>query len=468
MATSLSSLTSTGLSTNSNGSSSSGSGAFVGLGQGINVNSFVQAAESDALAEITNVQNEQTSNSAQSSALAAITANLTALQSDVSALNDPLGVLSSQLATSSNSNEITASATSGATAGVHTINVTSLATTSSYYSDPVATGSTPLATEDTITISEGANQLASVTLNSSNNTLDDIAAAINAQTTGVQASVINDANGARLAIVSSTSGAPGNLTVTGTLHNTNNTAINLNQAVAGVNAVLTVDNVPVSSATNSVSGVISGVTLNLQAPTNGTPVTLTVAPDTSSITSAINQFVTDYNTAITSINAQFAVNSDGSGVQPLEADSTLADAQSQLLGAISYSTTGSNGPVSLATLGISTNDDGTLSVDSGALAAALSSNYAGVQSFFQTVSTGFAANLGTVLNNVAGPGGELAVDANGYTSTATDLSQQLSDLQAALAVQTTNLTATYAQVNDTLEELPLLQAQLGQQLATIA
>ena len=283
----------------------------------------------------------------------------------------------------------------------------------------------------------------------------------------MQASVINDANGARLAIVSATSGAPGNLSVSGTLHRTDSSAINLNQAAAGVNAVLTVDGVPISSATNTVSGVINGVTLNLAGPTGNTPVSLTVAPDNASITTALNQFVSAYNTAITSINSQFQVNPDGSGAGPLEGDSSLRNVQSSLLAAVSYSVTGNGGPVNLTSLGINTNDNGTLSVDSGALSAALSSNFSGVQSFLQTASTGFTANLGTVLNNLAGPGGVLALDAQGYASTTKDLSQQILDLQAALAVKTQNLTSVYAKVNNTLEELPLLQAQLTQQLATI-
>jgi flagellar hook-associated protein 2 len=447
MATALSSLVSTGLSSGGS-SSSSGSTTYAGLGQGINVTSFVQAAEADAQANITNVQNEQLGITADTSALSAITSNLTSLQSAVSALNDPFGVLSSQVATSSNPNVLSATATSSAIAGTHTISITSLATTSSYYSDPLASSSTPLATGDTITISASGNQVASVTVNSSNNTLAGIAAAINSSTTAVQASVINDANGARLAIVSTASGAPGNLTITGSLHDTNNNTVNLNQAAPGVNAVLNVDGVPISSATNTVSGVINGVTLSLGGPTGSTPVSLTVAPDTASITAAINQFVTAYNTAITSINAQFQVGTNGAANPPLETDSSVTDAQSQLLNAINYTVTNSSGTTSLASIGINTNDDGTLTVDSGALAAALSSNFSGVQSFLQAASTGFAANLGTVVNNIAGPGGELALDAQGYQSQSSDLSQQLSDLQAALAVQTATLTATYSQVTN--------------------
>jgi flagellar hook-associated protein 2 len=125
--------------------------------------------------------------------------------------------------------------------------------------------------------------------------------------------------------------------------------------------------------------------------------------------------------------------------------------------------------VNLTSLGINTNNDGTLSVDSGALANAVSSNFSGVQSFFQAASTGFASNLSTVLNNLNGPGnGELTLDAQTYTQSSTALGTQISDLQAQLAVQTQNLTQVYAQVNTTLEELPLLQEQLSQQLSTIA
>jgi flagellar hook-associated protein 2 len=121
----------------------------------------------------------------------------------------------------------------------------------------------------------------------------------------------------------------------------------------------------------------------------------------------------------------------------------------------------------LATLGISTNDDGTLSVDQNQLTAALQSNNSGVQSFFQTVNTGFAAHIGSVLTNLVGGGGELSLDAQGYTAQNNDLTQRISDLQARLALQTQSLTATYARVNTTLQELPLLQAQLTQQIASI-
>jgi flagellar hook-associated protein 2 len=303
-----------------------------------------------------------------------------------------------------------------------------------------------------------------VTVNSSNNTLSGLAASINSQNAGVNASVIQDANGYRLALVSTATGAPGDLTVSG-----NTTGLSFTKAVTGTNASLVVDGIPISSATNTVSNVINGVTLNLGSPAPGTPVTVNVGPDSTQITGAINNLVSAYNTVIGEINSQFAVGSDGSGGGPLEADNTLRDVQSQLLGAISYSVTGNSGIVNLASLGVNLNNDGTLSVDSGALASALSSNFSAVQNFLQNSSTGFAQNLSNVLANVNEPAtGLLSVDSQGITSTSQGITSQIADLQAALTVQQASLTTVYSQVNATLQELPLLESQISQQLSGIA
>jgi flagellar hook-associated protein 2 len=460
------------LSTTSTGSTTSGTG----LGQGIDVQQFVQFAVANQQAQITNLQTEETNLGSQNSEIATITSDLANLQTAATALGDPLGALgNAETATSSNPGTLTATASSTSSPGVHTISVSNLATTSSYYTDEAASSSTALASGDTIAISVGGNSVASVTTSSSDNTLSQIAAAINAQTTAVQASVITDANGARLAIVSSTSGAPGNIGVTGSLHlaSAGNTPIAFHQATAGVNASLTVDGVPVGSTSNTVTGAISGVTLNLAAPTlvNGVdnPISLTVGPDTSQATTAINNFVSAYNTVVTEINNQFAVASDGTGGGVLENDPSLQAAQSALLAAASFSVTGNNGIVNLASIGVNLNDDGTLSVDNGALSTALSSNFSAVQNLFQNAATGFAQNLTTTINNVSGPGnGILTLDAQSNTSQVQDLGQQITDLQQALTVQEAQLTTVYSQVNTTLQELPLLESQLSQQVASIA
>ncbi|HEY1471313.1 MAG TPA: flagellar filament capping protein FliD [Candidatus Acidoferrum sp.] len=248
----------------------------------------------------------------------------------------------------------------------------------------------------------------------------------------------------------------------------NTTSLSFTKAVTGSNASLTVDGVPISTASNTVSNVINGVTLSLGSVSPSTPVTINVNPDTAQATTAINNMVSAYNAVISEINKQFQVSSNGTVGGSLEADNTLRDAQSMLLGAISYSVTGNNGIVNLASMGVNMNDDGTLSVDNGKLASALSGNFSAVQNFLQNSTTGFAQSLGQVVHTVNAPAtGILSIDSQSIQSASQELTQQINDLKAALLVQVANLTKVYAQVNTTLQELPLLTAQLNQQLGAL-
>jgi flagellar hook-associated protein 2 len=309
----------------------------------------------------------------------------------------------------------------------------------------------------------GSNAAATVTVDSTNNTLSQLASTINNQNIGVSASVIQDSNGYRLALVSTASGAPGDIGVSG-----NTTGLSFTKAVTGTNASLVVDGIPISSASNTVSNVISGVTLSLGSPSPSTPVTVNVNPDSTQATTAINNLVSAYNTVITEINSQFNVASDGSGGGPLETDNSLRDVQAQLLGALSYSIPGNSGIVNLASIGVNFNNDGTLSVDNGKLTSTLSSNFSAVQNLLQNSTNGFSQNLSTVLSNINGAGtGILSLDSQSINSTSQSLTKQINDSQAALAVQQVNLTAIYAQVNTTLQELPLLESQISQQLASV-
>ncbi len=463
MSSSISALSSLTDALASSGSSSSSTTSGTGLGQGINVQQFVQYAVADQQANITALQTQQTTLGSQTSELSTISTDLSNLDNAAFALSDPLGALSAEAATSSNSSIVSATASSSATPGSHSITVNSLATTSSYYTNALSSSSSTIS-PGSFQIQVGSNSPVTVTVNSSDNTLSQLATSINNQNIGVTASVIQDANGYRLALVSNSSGAPGDITVS----SNTGTGLNFTKAVTGSNASLIVDGIPISSASNTVSNVINGVTLNLGSASPNTTVAVNVSPDTSQATTAINNFASAWNTLITEINKQFSVASDGSGGGVLEADNSLQQAQSMLLSAISYSVSGNNGMVNLASIGVNMNDDGTLSVDSGALSSALSSNFSAVQNLMQNTTSGFAQNLDSVIQTINAPStGILSLDSQSITNTSQGLTQQISDLQAALATQEANLTTVYSQVNATLQELPLLESQISQQIASI-
>src|SRR5262249_36860382 len=141
------------------------------------------------------------------------------------------------------------------------------------------------------------------------NTLDGLVSYINGHALGVTASVITDATGARLALVSNTTGLPGDLTITSNIPaDPNLPSLSFTKSAKGTNASFTLDGVPVSSASNTVTGVLAGVTLNLTGEDPFTEVQLNVGPDVIGATQAINDFVNAYNTVMAAINSQFAIN----------------------------------------------------------------------------------------------------------------------------------------------------------------
>jgi flagellar hook-associated protein 2 len=427
------------------------------------VQQFVQYAVADQQATITALQTQQTTLGSQTGELSTIGTDLTNLDNAVEALSDPLGAFAAETATSSNSSVVNATASSTASAASHTITVNSLATTSSYYTNALSSSSSTIA-NGSFQIQVGSNAPVTVTVNSSNDTLSQLAASVNSQNIGVTASVIQDATGYRLALVSDTSGAPGDIAVS----SNTGTGLSFTKAVTGSNASLVVDGIPISSASNTVSNVINGVTLNLGSAAPNSSVAVNVSPDTSQATSAINNFVSAWNTLITEINGQFSVASDGTGGGVLDADNSLQQAQSMLLSAISYSVADNNGMVNLASIGVNMNDDGTLTVDNGALSSALSSNFSAVQNLMQNATSGFAQNMDSVIQTINAPNtGILSIDSQSITNTSQGLTDQINDLQAALATQEANLTTVYSQVNVTLQELPLLESQISQQLSGI-
>lgn len=407
-------------------------------------------------------QQHQIALAAQASSLNSLSSGMNALKDKVLALTDLSGAFSAQTVTSSQPNLVTASAQSGAATGVHTLVIDHLATVSSYYTDPVESSSTTLAHGTfKLSVGTGSND---ITIDASNDTLDKLAAYINSHDYGVQASVLNDANGARLALVSKTSGAPGDLNVSA-----NNTGLVFQKSAAGVNAGFTLDGVPLSSSTNTVTSALPGLTLNLLAAAPATPVTLTIAHDTTRITQAINDFVSAYNSVIGSINSQFKAGA-ASSAGPLASNSSLRSLQNSLLSDVTYSVDGNNGLVNLASLGIDMHNDGTLSVDSTKLTSAFNSQFADVQNFFQSVNAdGFGKHFSSDLTSLTSPTtGLLSLNLSENTSNQKVLTKQINDFEDRLTFRRKFLIDQYSRIDAMLRQYPLFLAQITSQLDVLS
>lgn len=449
-------------------------------GQGLNVNSVVSQLLNQKAGPLSEWQNEQAALQSQAGVLTSINSDLNTLANAVAALSDPLGVLSTLSATSSDTSVLTATADSSAQAGNHTVVVNNLATAGTVYTEAVAGGAgvsilPPGLSSGDLRIQIGgvSGTTADVQITAgTNDTLTTLTKSINQQSAakswGITASVITDATGSRLSVSSSATGTPGALTIAN-----NTTSLNFNAPLGGQNASLTIDGVPYSSAKNTIAGAIPGVTFNLASAAPDSPVSVAVGIDTRGITNAINNFVAAYNQVIKDINQQFTVNPATNTEGPLGSDSALRSLQTNLMRDITYSIAGNSGIVNLASLGINMNDDGTLTVSNSpsgqSLSQALAGNPAAIQNFFQNSAlTGFANSFHKDLTNLTDPTqGVLNVDLAQNKTEQQSLSKTISNFEDQLTAEQKHLTLQFAQVNASLQSYPLLLQQVTETLATM-
>jgi len=183
----------------------------------------------------------------------------------------------------------------------------------------------------------------------------------------------------------------------------------------------------------------------------------------------VNDFVSAYNAVVQAINTQFTYTAGASSQPPLFSDSSLQNVQSTLAKDINYFTTGNGGISGLSSIGVSLQQDGTLSVNSATLNSALSSNATAVANLFQgpDYMSGLAGQLYTDLGNLTDPTqGVLALDKSGINQELQDVTQTINEFNANLLLQEQQWTMEYSQVNATLQELPLLIAQASGQAST--
>lgn len=441
-------------------------------GQGINVSNLVNQVLAESSGQLTEWDGEQSTLQSQASALTSINSDLNNLATAVAVLSDPLGAITGQAATSSDNSILTATAQTGALAGNHTVLASNLASVGTVYTNDFAggAGATILPSgvasgEIDLQIGGSTGKTQTITITpGSNDTLTSLAKYINGENLGVNASVVTDANGSRLALVSQNTGTPGALAITG-----NNTNLSFNAPAGGTNAALTIDGIPYASATNTITGAIPGVSLNLATASPGNPVQVTVGPDTSQAIDAVNNFVSAYNQVATDINQQYTVNVATKSEGPLGSDSSLRGLQSSLMSDVTHAVSGNSVYNSLASLGISMNDDGTLSVNSTQLSSALSSNPAAFVSFFQNATqTGFADSFNKDLTNLTNPTeGVLNLDLTQNEAQQQNLTNNINNFEAQLTSEQTALTSEFNAVNASLQAYPLLLQEVTATLGTL-
>jgi len=293
------------------------------------------------------------------------------------------------------------------------ISVQQLAKSQTVYSAYLASATATVG-QGNMTLSVGAQNY-TITIDATNDSLTGLAAAINATASGVTANILSDSNGARIVLKGQT-GAAGSFTlapVTGGDPALDRfaypgTGTGLTLAQAAQDAAFTVDGIAYTRTTNSFTDVFPGITLTLKKAAPGVPIAVTSARPTEILRQTLGDFVSVYNTLKRDIVA--ARSSTGG-------DQALRTLETQVTALISNTVTSDPEINSLTDIGVFTNRDGTISVDTAKFEAALAAKPDAVEALFSptrdathdaTTDPGLSGSLKSLKDAATASGGSLA------------------------------------------------------------
>lgn len=400
------------------------------------------------------------------------------------------GTLATQ-PTSSNTSILNVTGTGGASLAGYSasIQVQQLAAAQSVSTSPVLDATAALGT-GTLTLTLGTGTVTnghmtgftagsttpvSIAIDSSNDTLAGVAAAINAKNAGVTASVVSDSDGTRLLIKGATGAAQAfTLTAAEDSSAPGLSAVNVGVGATGTtigtaaqDALVSVDGVTLKRSTNSIKDLISGIQLDLVSASPGTTVTIGTQSPNSSISEAVSNFVTTYNQLLAVIQAQTDPATGTLSTDPAARSLTRSLSQITLTKLASSSDT--TVPTTLADLGVGTNRDGTLSVDTTQLAAVLAKNPTAVEAMFADGSGssggGLAAALATISDAAIDTTTGLGASTARYTAAQSAIADQQTTIQTQETEMTTRLTAQFANTQSQLASYKATQSYLTAQIA---
>jgi flagellar hook-associated protein 2 len=381
-----------------------------GVGSGLDVAGIVNQLMAIERRPLDLLDQKEAATKAQVSAYGSMKSALSALQTAAAALANPAKFRGGK-ATLADTSLASVSAASGAAAGSYAIEVQALAQAHKLKSGTFATTATTLGS-GTLTIEFGSYSGGAFTLNPDKQAKnivitpgqDSLAAvrdAINAAGAGVQAGIVNDGSGQRLVLSSSETGAANALRITVDDTDGNDTDAaglsrlaydasmggisHLTQTAAAQDALLEIDGIAVTRASNAVAGAIEGVTLNLLKAAPGTLSTLAVSRDVDGAKASVDAFVKAYNDTTRALKALSAYDPATKIGATLQGDSTLNSVQSRLRATLATAVDYAGGYASLSALGVAFQKDGTLLADATKLRAALENTASDAATAFSAV-----------------------------------------------------------------------------------
>jgi flagellar hook-associated protein 2 len=309
----------------------------------------------------------------------------------------------------------------------------------------------------------------SISYNTSSDSIQNVLDRINSSSAGVTASF--DSQNSRFVLTNNTTGNVGVSMKDVTGNFLAATGLSGGTTVSGQNLLYTLNGgtQQLTSLSNTISSGSSGISGLTVTATQAASFTVTVASDTSKISSAIQQFVTDYNSVQSYITTQMAVtnNSDGSVTAGLLTGDMTANGIASSLRALSFAGITSSTISSLADLGVTTNgQNNTATVDTDTLNSALASNLNAVQSFFTNSTNGLGTQLMNYLDDTIG--GASTTTPGTLTQHETDLSTQSSDITTQISNLETKITSDTTNWNSEFTAMEEAESQTNQELTYLS
>lgn len=383
--------------------------SFGGLATGLPTEDIVEGLMAAERAPLERLQKEQEYEKSRLKAYEEFNDKLKTLRSAAGDLNLTSEVRLTDVRLSSEES-VTASS-NGAQLGSYDIAVAQLAQVQKDVSSGFSSDTDSLLGAGTFTI---AGEV--IEINSTNNSLQGLMNSINelSDETGVTATIINDGNSSdNYHLVLTGKDAETTFSVSHTLQNPDTSPVDFTTSRVrdAQQAIAYVDGIEVVGNSNSLTGVVAGLTINLNEVSevitpaaNGNPAeykttTLTVEPDTDSLKEKITSFVTAYNGIMEWIESaydedSFATETDSSSDSEdnddsddndettlafyLRGDASINGVKRELQTMLSDSIGSSGSLQILSEIGISTQVDGTLNVNNSKLDSALEDQFSDV------------------------------------------------------------------------------------------
>lgn len=456
-----------------------------GIGSGIDINSLITglvSAEGSAKSSLINIKDAKYQ--AEISAFGSLKAALADFQVAAQSLQD-ISSFQQRSVSSSDITIFTATADETAVSGDYDVEVVQLAKAHKSISGAAAFSSaTDTVGSGTLKLTQNGSSF-TITV-SATDTLEDVRDAINnaEDNTGVSAVILNVDDGvggteSKLVISSTKTGLDNTVTlevdedgdlIYGEADELDNTGLSRLSdaqmvATAAVDGQIKIDGQLISSSNDTFASAIDG--LSITAVSVGAGESLSVSLNESGLEAKVNSFVKSYNELMETVNSLSSYDSETKTAGTLLGDSVLRSVQSSIRNLISSEVDGVDSRVNtLASIGVTTQRDGTFVVDSDKLSTAIEENFDQIGEFFAS-DNGLANKLDTLIENYVNSAGILDSRTDGLGRRITDLAEQRTALAIRLTSLESRLLAQFTAMDTLVNNLQSQSSFLSQQLASL-